>query len=168
MWYHHREVSFLMLKKQDALLKICFLLYCTALLWILFFRRGYGYVDFESYPYWHQLADRINLIPLITILEQLRSIFWEGDFTRRVAIRNLAANLLLFMPMGAFLPLLWDKFRQFAFSIKSGFGIILIVELIQLFTLQGSFDIDDIVLNGFGFLIGYLIFRFWKSILKEN
>ena len=70
--------------------------------------------------------------------------------------------------MGVFLPLLWDRFRQFAFCIKSGFGIILIVELIQLFSLQGSFDIDDIVLNGFGFVIGYLLFHFCKSVLKEN
>lgn len=157
-----------MLKKQNVLLKTCFFIYCVALLWILFFRQRYGHLDFESYPYWHQLADRVNLIPLATILEQLRSIFSEGDFTRPVAIRNLAANLLLFMPMGVFMPLLWDKLRQFAFCIKSGFGIILIVELVQLFTLQGSFDIDDIILNGFGFFIGYVVFCLLKSVFKEN
>ncbi len=76
----------------------------------------------------------------------------------KVGIANTLGNVLLFIPLGIFLPLLWMRFR----SIKSVLLAIsftsLLIEITQLLTATGVFDVDDILLNTFGGVIGYAIF----------
>ena len=145
-------------KKHRRMLWICFLCYSIALFLILFLRTDYGRINFSDYPYWHRIRDKINLIPFVSIAEQLRSIFGGGLYTRPVAIRNLAANMALFAPMGLFLPMLFQKLRRLPACIAVWFGVILSIEVIQLLTLQGSLDVDDVILNTMGFAIGYAIY----------
>ena len=96
----------------------CFAAYCAVLFAILFLRGLGGHYDFDRYPYWDRILDKINLIPFATIREQMNYIT-SSVYNRRVAIRNLAANLMLFVPMGFFLPMLFQRLRRFTSSIRS-------------------------------------------------
>ena len=145
----------------------CFIVYCVMVFSVLFLRGIGGDYDFSSYPYWKRVMDRTNLVPFATIGEQLGSIA-NSIYNRRVAIRNLLANLLLFVPMGLYLPLLWNKLRRFSKCLWVWLGLILIIEIIQVLTLQGSFDIDDVILNTLGFFIGYGLFVILSLFVREE
>ena len=145
----------------------CFAAYCAVLFAILFLRGLGGHYDFDRYPYWDRILDKINLIPFATIREQMNYIT-SSVYNRRVAIRNLAANLMLFVPMGFFLPMLFSKLRKFGSCIGLWLGMILAIEVIQLLTLQGSFDVDDVILNTLGFIAGYLVSLILKAFIREE
>ena len=154
-------------QKYRRLLFGCFACYSLALVCILFLRGTGGHYDFSRYPYWQRIRDRTNLVPFATIEEQLRFIA-NSTYNRRTALRNLAANLLLFAPMGLFLPLLWKKLRQFSRCFLLWLGLILAVEIAQLLSLQGSFDIDDVILNSLGFLGGFCVFSILNLFFREE
>ena len=71
-------------------------------------------------------------------------------------------NILLFVPFGLLVPLLWARMDHPAIIVCSGFGFSMLIELSQLLNNRRT-DIDDLLLNTFGALIGYAIF---KVILK--
>lgn len=76
-------------------------------------------------------------------------------------------NVLLFIPFGIFIPLKWKQLRNpFVCSIL-GFCLSCIIEIIQLITERGHFQIDDIVTNTLGTLIGALIFRMYSFIMLK-
>lgn len=72
---------------------------------------------------------------------------------------NLVGNILVFIPLGCMLPLLSKVFKNIFLCLGTGLLFVLAIELFQLLTAFGSFDVDDILLNGLGILIGYLIFK---------
>ena len=76
---------------------------------------------------------------------------------------NLSGNLVLFIPVGYLLPRLWPKLRNFFLFLLTGILAIALVELLQLVTLLGCLDVDDLILNLSGMLIGYLSFFIFKK-----
>ena len=96
-------------RKHQKLYRLCFILYGAALMWVLFYRNRY----IEGVPYWDQIRQNINLIPFHTI-----KLYWRllADPVRpvltRLAVYNLAGNILLFIPMGTFLPLVFPRLRS--------------------------------------------------------
>lgn len=69
---------------------------------------------------------------------------------------NFLGNVVMFMPFGFFLPLLWRTPGKTAIAV--GFGASLFVEITQLL-LPRSTDIDDLILNTAGAALGYLFYR---------
>lgn len=67
-------------------------------------------------------------------------------------------NVLLFVPFGFFLPLLWERFDSWGRALLSGAGMSLAIEVAQLFCWRAT-DIDDLIMNTLGALIGFAIFR---------
>lgn len=125
--------------------------YCLALLWLLFLRRiPTGAVQ-----------RRLNLQPLDT----LRRFWWilcHGKQGKQltVALANLLGNVLVFVPMGVLLPDLFGKLRRFFPFLSMVSAIVLAVELCQLVTGLGVCDVDDVLLNLLGAVLGYLA---WKK-----
>ena len=72
--------------------------------------------------------------------------------------RNSLLNVLLFVPLGFLLPVLWKRFRSFLWTGLFGLSFSLIIELLQLFTLRAT-DVDDLLTNVIGGLFGYLLAR---------
>ena len=72
---------------------------------------------------------------------------------------NLGGNILAFVPFGLFFPLLSRKNRGFWKVALISFEVSLLVELIQLVTRVGSCDVDDMILNTLGGMIGHLCFK---------
>ena len=76
-------------------------------------------------------------------------------------------NVLLFIPFGIFIPLKWKQLRNpFVCSIL-GFCLSCIIEMIQLITERGHLQIDDIVTNTLGTLIGGIVFRMYSIIMLK-
>lgn len=67
-------------------------------------------------------------------------------------------NVLLFVPYGAFCPLAFRYARKFRNCLMTGALTSLSVELLQLFTGRGFFQIDDILTNILGTIVGYLLY----------
>ena len=76
-------------------------------------------------------------------------------------------NIIMFVPFGFFLPVVF-KPVNFLISIFMGFFVSLSIETIQLFTRRGFFQVDDIVTNMLGTIIGYLIYRFCTGMLTKK
>lgn len=83
-------------------------------------------------------------------------------------IKNIIGNLMLFMPMGFFLPHLLKKTRQFKYYIILICIIVLSVEIIQLFTTLGMFDIDDVIFNVAGAALGFFLSKRIESAVKRH
>ena len=70
---------------------------------------------------------------------------------------NLFGNILIFMPVGYFSAMA-GKRRSFFKTLFWSFCLTLCVELMQLITKVGCFDVDDMILNTAGAALGYLLF----------
>ena len=142
--------------------KVLFLVYCAGMLWLLFDREG----GVPGEDYWLQVQQNMNLEPFHTI-----KLFWnvlDREEYRKLAIINLGGNIGMFIPLGFFLPLLWKGLRKWWKTWLAVLGIMLMVELAQLFTLRGSFDVDDLILNLLGAAMGYIVYRWLNPVKKKK
>ena len=132
--------------------KVLFFLYLVVLLWVLFNRSRYV----EGVPYWEQVHQYLNLRPFKTI-----SLYWRllidpvRPILTRLAVYNLAGNILLFLPMGVLIPAIWEQFRKLSKILLLVALLVAAAELIQVLILAGSCDIDDLILNLLGAAAGY-------------
>lgn len=77
------------------------------------------------------------------------------EFRKELVLSVL--NVAMFVPLGFFLPLLWEKFRRLRPVVLFGLGATLTIELAQLLTYRAT-DINDIITNTLGASVGYLLF----------
>ncbi len=136
----------------------------AACMLILLFGRTPAY--FSSMSYFEQIGYNINLVPFSTLAEYF-GYLGDGGHMVRHAIINLGGNVVMFIPLGFFLALLWKRLRRVLPHLVTTAAIITAVELIQLFTLRGSADIDDLILNVIGSAIGYLLYLLVSSLCKR-
>ncbi len=129
--------------------------YSLTMFWLLFCRSNQWA---EDVPYLQIIRQNVNLQPFYTIKNYFYVLLHgsNGALVRHCFI-NLAGNVLLFIPAGYLLPRVWRKQRKFFVFLFTCTGLILLVETVQLLTLLGSFDIDDVILNLSGMLLGYLL-----------
>lgn len=142
---------------HPVVLRRIFYIYCIFVLLLLFGRQR---MDLQL-PYWQQLAANLNLIPLRSITVYLYLLIRQPNVNLLpYAWINFLGNLLLFLPLGFLLPCLCRWVRQFWRILLAALLLLTLMETLQLFTLLGSFDVDDILLNLIGVSVGYLFFRF--------
>ncbi|MBR5868018.1 MAG: VanZ family protein [Clostridia bacterium] len=125
--------------------------------WLLFGQRLGSPPPMEGY----------NLIPFSTIASQL-ALLTRGGSLRTFALINLVGNVILFVPAGYLIPLLFPRFRRFPPFLSVLFLSLFAIEGIQLVTGLGAFDVDDILLNLLGALMGYLLFRGFPQYLLQR
>lgn len=133
-----------------------FVLYLILLTYFLFFAESYGRVPTQrEYRYNLELFKEIQR-------------FW--DYREQLgwsAIFNLWGNVVAFMPFGCILPVIWKKTRGFFRIFFLTFGFSLAVETIQLVSKVGIFDVDDLVLNTLGGIMGYFVFAVCNHIRRR-
>ena len=106
----------------------------------------------------------VNLIPLETIKMYL---FRKGGISHVIAVCNLLGNIVLFIPMGIYLQL-FKKDKRILSSFLIIFAVSLLVEVIQFIFVIGSADIDDILLNCLGGIVGVFLYRLLSSFLGDS
>lgn len=136
-----------------------FIAYCALMLWLLFDRPGYV----EGIPYWEQVSGQLNLIPFRTLRLFAQLLDSSRPAYVRAAVINLVGNVIMFIPLGFLLPRVFPKCATLRRVLPVTAAIIVAVEIIQLFTLVGSCDIDDLILNVLGSALGFRIHSFTKK-----
>ncbi|TFB22938.1 VanZ family protein [Filobacillus milosensis] len=103
-----------------------------------------------------------NFVPFDTIYFYL----FEAEVHINTIISNLAGNIIGFIPFGILVPLVFNSFRNLKKTVLAAFCLSFTYECLQFLFVIGSFDVDDLILNTLGGLIGYLLVK--TSIAKVN
>lgn len=152
--------------KKQLLVYITFAIYSFIILYIVLLSRHFRYDMWREMWSGLRLQYGVNLIPFKTIGGYLKAIC-EGNIVT-IAVRNLIGNLFLFLPMGIYLPLMKEKCRNLRSTVLISLLVLTGIELVQFVTLMGSLDIDDLILNLCGVIIGYGLWKWLKIIRHFN
>jgi len=105
------------------------------------------------------LPIRLNLIPLVNLTD------YES---RREALINLIGNTAMFVPIGIIWPMVFQKLDSHTKVIFAGFLFSLSIEILQLPFFDRVTDIDDLILNVLGYLLGYGIWLVAQKWIKRT
>lgn len=105
----------------------------------------------------------VNLIPLRRSW-QLLCYYVRNDLWTAVWV-NFPGNIVMFMPVGFFAGLLLDKPRWWKGTLLTA-GVSLFIEIFQLFISRGT-DVDDLILNTLGGLLGYVAFWIFHRLFTD-
>ena len=75
------------------------------------------------------------------------------------SFENLVGNVVVFLPFGYLLPRIWRTAKSGLMLMGYAFFFSLSIELFQLFSAFGAFDVDDLLLNTAGALIGFFVYK---------
>ena len=147
-------------KIRNFWLKALFTIYCLLLITILFLNNEYrmgGFQNISTFSREH--FETSNIIPFATIIGYVSGMV-SNDISTGIVIINLVTSLLLFAPMGFFIPMLFqDKIKNTKQFLIIIIILTFLVEIIQFITYRGSTDIDDIILNTIGASIVYILMK---------
>ena len=91
---------------------------------------------------WEHMKERINLVP----------------FSNDIDIIGYILNIVMFVPLGFLVPLICRNIKSPIFVAAIGMSFSILIECGQLFSYRGT-DIDDVILNTVGTLIGYVLYK---------
>ena len=74
-------------------------------------------------------------------------------------------NIFLFVPLGFLCPFISKSYQSVKNTLLIGCGLSVTIEIVQLFTLYRATDINDLITNIVGTLIGYFCYRFTHKIV---
>ena len=136
--------------------KILFVIYIIFVFYFLLISEVYGRTsEMQEYHY--------NLV----LFQEIKR-FWNyreqlGAFA---TVTNLFGNVLIFLPFGFFMPMA-SKYRSFLSTSFYSLALSLIVEISQLFMKVGCFDVDDLLLNTIGGILGFITFLIC-NVIRRN
>lgn len=139
-------------QKMGWVIFVCYLIFLAYFLFFSdYFGRGSHYQ--EKYAY--------NLIPLKEIK---RFIIYRHVVGIKSFLLNIVGNIAGFMPCGFFLPVISRRCKMFLNTALLSFLFSFSIETIQLIFKVGSFDVDDMILNTLGGVLGYILYRIVQRI----
>lgn len=128
----------------QEVLNLIFIVYLMCFFYILTFED----VDWST----------ANLIPF-------KEMF-RFEFGSKMFIRNVLGNILLFLPYGFYLSY-FMKLKRLKYVAAFSLFVSIAVEIIQ-YRIGRVFDIDDIILNIAGGILGYYLYRLGEYILNKT
>lgn len=103
-----------------------------------------------------------NFIPFKTIKMYIRYY----DLPGLRSFSNLFGNILIFIPVGILMPMVHKASQNIWIMLINAFIFVIGIEIFQLFSAFGAFDVDDIILNCFGVLLGRALYQIY-CVKKE-
>lgn len=101
-----------------------------------------------------------NLVPFREITRTMELMTGHSLF-------NLIGNVAIFVPFGMFIGIMLQKKGISALAaLRYAFLMSLFLEGAQLLLRIGQFDVDDLLLNTFGGLLGYFIFSVMAAVVR--
>jgi glycopeptide antibiotics resistance protein len=142
-----------------------FVVYAALLLKAVFFRTHGALQTLQAISLQHlrfRLLYTVNLIPFRTVL-----FYLSGGLSLHLAVWNLAGNLALLGPLGFLSPYVFPKVQTARQVFVLSFLVSLGIEAVQLLTGLGSFDVDDLILNVAGAMLGWLVYRGVAALVRR-
>jgi glycopeptide antibiotics resistance protein len=109
-------------------------------------------------------TSRYNLVPFKNIITYLLN-FEHYNFN--TWFFNTFGNILIFLPFGVLLPVLFSKARSALRILGYSLAFSLAIEIIQVTTKLGYFDVDDLILNTFGGYVGFILWMLMNKIIAK-
>jgi len=134
--------------------KLLFVLYIAFLIYFLIFSDWYGRAGTGEYRY--------NL----ELFKEIKRFWTHREQLGMVAYENLFGNIIIFMPFGFFMPMA-SKYKSFFLTVFFSFSLSFFVEIFQFITRVGSFDVDDLLLNTIGGMLGYIVFVICSALRRR-
>lgn len=138
---------------------LLFVLYLVLLIYFLFFAEAMGRSPEAREEYSYNL----------TLFKEIGRFYMHREILGyRALVINIFGNVLAFMPFGFFLPMIWKRTDHWYTTTILSFVMSLCVETVQLVSRVGSFDVDDLLLNTVGGLLGFLGYRLLRGVWKRH
>ena len=153
------------IKKYSGVL---FALYMVLLVLVIVLKFPTGLVSgtiqsWKSGGEFHRMAPQ--LIPFQTIIEYVSQVHSLNDWF----IKNLVCNIIMFMPYGFLFPFIMKGDKNIGVKvILSGCMVSVVIEIFQYVTALGQCDIDDVILNTVGVVLGYAIYRIIDIVIIKR
>jgi len=141
------------ISREIAILIFAFYIIC--LYHITVFSRGVDFMfDIKGTP-------RVNLVPLVEIIRMYRySTVWMFMY-------NFLGNVVWFVPAGVLLPVISDKTSKFFAVLGIGLLISLSIETLQFLLGTGVTDVDDVIINVFGTIAGWVLYKIAEAVICD-
>lgn len=88
-------------------------------------------------------------------------------FSAGIDMVGYILNIILFIPFGFLIPLIWKKMRSLHLTALAGFSFSILIEISQLLNNRRT-DIDDLIMNTLGAIIGFLIYKSFKKLMPTR
>lgn len=88
-------------------------------------------------------------------------------FSNEIDIVAYALNVVLFVPFGLLVPMIWQNMGKLRGVLLGAFGFTLLIEVSQLLNFRST-DIDDVILNVLGAAVGFGLYKLWDKITKSK
>ena len=144
-------ISFIILERYYKKNKITKTQMCFSILFIIYLLHVYGSTVFSRLP----STRKYQLEVFWSWKEILNSM--NTTYPKYELLLENTLNVIMLLPLGIFLPLVYGKKIDWKVGLLIGFCISFSIELMQLILCRGMFDVDDIIHNSLGFLMGILI-----------
>lgn len=153
---------------QEKWLCLLFFAYVIFLIKVIVFKFSFEQLDaivdsWRKDVIWEGLSTA-NFTPFKTIKMYICYYRMEGINS----FENLFGNIFLFVPFGYLLPFVHRASRNVFILLANAFLFVVGIEVFQLFSAFGAFDVDDIILNCLGAIIGYGFFWLRHHFISKN
>ena len=134
---------------------VLFILYLLALTYLMFFAESLGRTGNAQADYAYNLE----------LFKEIRRFYtYREQLGMKAVLLNLGGNVVGFMPFGFFLPVVSRRGRRPHNAVLLAFGLSLCIETVQLVFKVGSFDVDDLLLNTIGGILGFGLYKLVQRI----
>lgn len=141
--------------RNQKLSWVLFILYLLALTYFLLFAESFGRTGNENSRYAYNLQ----------LFKEIRRFYiYREQLGIQAMILNIVGNVVAFVPCGFFLPIVSRRAKHWYNTFLLGFLLSLGMEIIQLISKAGSFDVDDLLLNTIGAVLGFLMYRLVQNM----
>ncbi len=145
-------------KFQDYLLLLIYITYFLFMAKILLFKNVPLGEIFGSDRY---ISRQLAIVPFQSIMKYYNS----GNLW--ASVLNVIGNIVIFIPFGVYL-MMYTKKNTSTKAVSTVFFTSLAVEVVQFVLDIGIADVDDIILNVLGGVVGVCCYKFLKLIFKDN
>ncbi len=146
--------SYFRKRKFDLKQEVINLFFLVSILWII----GMTIFPIEiGIPNGYEPSN--NFVPFSSISNLMDHFYFM------VPLKNIAGNIILFVPLGFMLTLKFDRLNGLFEIVIVGLLSSTFIEITQLSLPIRAFDIDDIILNTLGTVIGFFVLKATKLIM---
>ena len=154
--------------KKEKWLCLLFFLYVIFIIKAIIFKFSFEQLDaivdsWRKDVIWEGLSTA-NFTPFKTITMYIRYY----RMTSINSFENLFGNILVFIPFGYLLPFVHPACKNGFILLANAFVFVVGIEVFQLFSAFGAFDVDDILLNCLGAVIGSLVFHLYMFLSNKK